>query len=100
VAQQTKEIGVRLALGAAPPSVLWLVLRRALILTATGIVIGLAGAMMLTRAMASLLYEVQPHDAIAFVGASAGLAAFVLLASLVPAWRATRVDPIVALRTE
>jgi putative ABC transport system permease protein len=56
--------------------------------------------MVLTRTMAGLLYEVQPHDAIAFVGATVGLALLVLFASLVPAWRATRVDPIVALRTE
>jgi putative ABC transport system permease protein len=100
VAQQTKEIGLRLALGAAPRSLLWLVLRRALTLMAIGIGVGLAVAMVLTRTMAGLLYEVQPHDAIAFVGATVGLALLVLFASLVPAWRATRVDPIVALRTE
>jgi ABC-type antimicrobial peptide transport system permease subunit len=100
VAQQTKEIGVRLALGAAASSVRWLVLRRALLLTAVGLAIGLAGATAVTRVMTGLLYEVQPHDAVTLAGASAGLAVLVLLASLVPAWRATRVDPIVALRTE
>ncbi|MGH9163485.1 MAG: ABC transporter permease [Vicinamibacteraceae bacterium] len=100
VAQQTKELGVRLALGAAPWSVLWLVLRRAFALTATGIALGLAGAMALTRLMSGLLYEVQPHDAVTFVGASVGLAVLVLLASLVPAVRATQVDPIIALRME
>jgi len=65
-----------------------------------GIAIGVAGALGLARTMASLLYEVQPHDAATFVGASVGMAALVVLASLVPAWRATRVDPIVALRLE
>jgi putative ABC transport system permease protein len=100
VAQQTKEIGVRMALGAQSSSVLWLVLRRALILMTIGTVVGLAGAMALTRVMSGLLYEVQPHDAITFVSASIGLAVLLLFASLVPAWRATRVDPIVALRTE
>jgi putative ABC transport system permease protein len=100
VAQQTKDIGLRLALGAAPSSVLWLVLRRALTLTAIGIAIGLAGAMELTRVMSGLLYEVQPRDAVTFVGASVGLAVLALLASLVPAVRATHVDPIIALRME
>ena len=100
VSQQTREIGLRLALGATSSSVLWLVLRRALALTTVGIAVGLAGATALTRLMSGLLYEVQPHDAIAFVGASVGLALLVLAASLVPAWRATRVDPIVALRMD
>ncbi len=100
VAQQTKEIGVRLALGAASSSVLWLVLRRALTLTAIGVAIGLAAATALTRVMAGLLYEVQPHDAVTFIGALIGLALLVLAASLVPAWRAAQVDPIVALRVE
>ena len=100
VAAQTKEIGLRLALGAATSSVRWLVLRRALALTAVGVTLGLAGAAALTQVMAGLLYEVQPHDAVTFVGASLGMALLVLLASLVPAWRATRVDPIVALRAE
>jgi putative ABC transport system permease protein len=100
VAQQTKEIGVRLALGAGSSSVLWLVLRRALTLSGIGVAIGLAGAVGLTRVMSGLLYEVQPHDAVTFVGALIGLALLVLLASLVPAWRASQVDPIVALRVE
>jgi putative ABC transport system permease protein len=100
VAQQTKEIGVRMALGAPSSSVLWLVLRRALTLMAIGTVIGLAGATALARVMSGLLYEVQAHDAVTFVGASIGLALLLLFASLVPAWRATRVDPIIALRAE
>ena len=100
VAQQRKELGVRLALGAAPASVLWLVLRRALVLTAIGVGVGLTGAGALTRIMSGLLYEVQPDDAVTFVGASVGLAVLMLLASIVPAWRATQVDPMIALRTE
>ena len=100
VVQQTREIGVRLALGAAASAVLWLVLRRALSMTAVGLAIGVAGALALARAMAGLLYEVQPHDAVTFIGAAGGMAVLVVLASLVPAWRATRVDPIVALRME
>ncbi|HYV20478.1 MAG TPA: ABC transporter permease [Verrucomicrobiae bacterium] len=100
VAQQTKEIGVRLALGATASSVLWLVLRRALVLTAFGLSLGLAGALALTRLMSGLLYEVRPNDAVTFVVVSAGLSLLVLLAGLAPAWRATRVDPIAALRME
>jgi ABC-type antimicrobial peptide transport system permease subunit len=100
VLQQRREIGVRLALGAASSAVLWLVLRRALSMIVVGIAIGVAGALALAGTMASLLYDVQPHDAVTFVGASTGMAALVVLASLVPAWRATRVDPIVALRME
>jgi ABC-type lipoprotein release transport system permease subunit len=66
----------------------------------TSIALGLTGALALTRLMAGLLYEVRPHDALTFVAVSAGLALVVLLAGLVPAWRATRVDPILALRME
>ena len=64
-----------------------------------GVAIGLVGATALTRVVSGLLYEVQPHDAIAFVGASVGLAPLVLSARLVPAWRATQVDPIVAAQS-
>ena len=100
VAQQRREIGVRLAFGASPSSILWLVLRRALTMMVIGTVVGLAGALALTRVMSGLLYEVQAHDAVTFAGATVGLALLLLFASLVPAWRATRVDPIVALRTD
>jgi putative ABC transport system permease protein len=100
VAQQTQEIGVRVALGATTLNVMWMVFGRALTLMGLGLAIGVAGALALTRTMASLLFEVQPTDVVSFAGAIAGLAAVALLASLVPAWRAARVDPIVALRTE
>jgi putative ABC transport system permease protein len=100
VAQQAQEIGVRVALGATTADVVWMVLRRALTLLGAGLVIGVAGALAVTRTMASLLFEVRPTDAVSFGGAVACLAAIALVASLVPAWRATRVDPIVALRAE
>ena len=100
VTQQTHEIGVRMALGARAPDVMWSVLRRALLLMAAGVAIGAAGAIALTRVMAGLLYEVRPNDAVTFAGAAMVLALLALAASLVPAWRATRVDPLVALRAE
>jgi predicted permease len=100
VAQQTQEIGVRVALGAARRNVMWMVLRRALMLMGAGLIIGTAGALAATRAMASLLFEVRPTDVASFLGAIVSLAAVALVASLVPAWRAARVDPILALRAE
>jgi len=100
VAQQTQEFGVRIALGATRGDVMWMVLRRALMLTAAGFVVGTAGAFLATRMMASLLFEVRPTDTASFLAASASLAAVAVLASLAPAWRATRVDPIIALRAE
>jgi putative ABC transport system permease protein len=100
VTQQTHEIGVRMALGAGARDVMWSVLRRALFLMAAGVAIGAAGAIALTRVMAGLLYEVRPNDAATFAGAAVLLALLALAASLVPAWRATRVDPLVALRAE
>jgi predicted permease len=100
VAQQTHEIGVRVALGATRSDVLWMVLRRALALMGTGVLLGTVGAFALTRVMAGLLYDVRPTDAATFFAAALVLAAFALVASLVPAWRAARVDPLVALRVE
>jgi putative ABC transport system permease protein len=100
VAQQTHEIGVRVALGATTFDVMWMVFGRALTLMGLGLAIGIAAALGLTRTMSNLLFEVRPTDVISFAGAIAGLAAIAVLASLVPAWRAARVDPIVALRTE
>jgi putative ABC transport system permease protein len=100
VAQQRREIGVRLAFGASSSSILWLVLRRALTMMAIGTAVGLAGSLALTRVMSGLLYEVQARDAVTFAGATVGLALLLLFASLVPAWRATQVDPIVALRMD
>jgi len=100
VAQQTHEIGVRMALGADARAVMWSVLRRALALMAIGVVVGTAGALALTRVMSGLLYEVRPTDAATFAGSAMLLAGIAVAASLVPAWRATRVDPLIALRAE
>ena len=100
VTQQTREIGVRLALGAAPRNVMRMVVGRGLALAATGMVIGLVLALALARVVAGLLYEVSPADPLTFVAVTAGLLGIVALASYVPARRAMRVDPIVALRAE
>jgi len=100
VSQQTHEIGVRMALGASGAAVMWTVLRRALVLMATGVAIGTAGALALTRVMACLLYEIRPTDGATFAGAAVLLAVLAVVASLIPAWRATRVDPLIALRAE
>jgi predicted permease len=100
VGQQTHEIGVRMALGASRSDVLWTVLRRALTLMAIGSAIGAAGALAVTRVMAGMLYEVRPTDAATFAGSGLLLAILAVLAGLVPAWRATRVDPLRALRAE
>jgi len=100
VTQQTHDLGVRMALGASASDVMWSVLRRALMLMAIGVAIGTGGAFALTRVMAGLLYEVRPTDGATFAGAALLLAALAVVASLVPAWRATRVDPLVALRAE
>jgi len=100
VSQQTQEIGVRVALGATTGDVMWMVLGRAFTMMGIGLAIGVAGALAVTRTMAGLLFEIRPTDVTSFAGAIAGLAAVALVASLVPAWRATRVDPIVALRAE
>ena len=100
VAQQTQEIGVRVALGATAFNVMWMVLRRALTLMAIGVAIGIGGAFGLARTLAGLLFDTAPTDAASFAGAIAALALIALIASLAPAWRATRVDPIVALQSD
>jgi putative ABC transport system permease protein len=97
VSQRTQEIGIRLAIGADRAQVLGMVLRQGLSLAGVGIVAGLIGAFVLTRLMASLLYEVGPTDPITFVGVAAALLLVALAASLLPALRATRVSPTIAL---
>lgn len=98
VTQRTHEIGVRMALGAQIGDVIKLVLRRAMLLAAIGIGIGVAGAFALTRYMTTLLFGVKPVDAITFVGVAFVLAAVVFVACLVPARRAAKIDPLQALR--
>jgi predicted permease len=100
VTQGTHDIGVRIALGAPRGSILKMVVRQGMAMAGAGIIAGLAGALVLTRVMASLLFGVSTTDALTFCGVAAFLAAIALLASYVPAWRATRVDPLIALREE
>ncbi len=100
VAQRTREIGVRMALGAASGDVLWLVMKDVVILAAIGIAIGLPAAWGLTRMVKSQLYGIQPNDTLTIVAATLGIACVALLAGYVPARRATHVDPMHALRWE
>ena len=98
VTQRTHEIGVRMALGAQVGDVLKLVLRRAMLLTVIGIGSGVAGAIVVTRYLTSLLFGVQPVDTITFIAVAVMLAAVVLVACLVPARRATKINPLEALK--
>ncbi len=100
VAQRTQEIGVRMALGARPHHVLRLVLRQSLFMLVIGTVIGLAGAFAVTRLMRTLLFEITATDPVTYISVIGLLAVVALLASYIPARRAAKVDPLVALRYE
>jgi len=98
VSQSTRELGLRMALGAGASNLLRLVMSRGLTLTAGGVVFGAAVALALTRLLGNLLYKVSPRDPLAFGSALAVMTITSLAACFLPAWRATRTDPARALR--
>ena len=100
LAQRTHELGVRLALGASPPTIIRLILKEELLVAFAGIALGAAASLALTRYLASLLFEIKPSDPITFVAVAAVLFASSLAAAYLPARRALRLDPITALRHE
>jgi putative ABC transport system permease protein len=100
VSQYTHEIGIRMALGARAADVLQLIVRQGMALVLIGLAVGVAGALALTRVMSSLLFDVKPWDPLTLTSVSVLLAAVAFAASYIPARRATRVDPMIALRYE
>ncbi|MDX1577486.1 MAG: ABC transporter permease [Gemmatimonadota bacterium] len=100
VARRTPEMGLRVSLGARPADVLRLVVRQGMTLAGAGLAIGVAVSLLVTSLLANLLFEVSPTDPVTFIAVAATLAAVALAACLLPAIRATRVDPLIALRTE
>src|SRR4030095_12802213 len=100
VAQRTHEIGLRMALGARRADVLQMTVKQGLKLVSLGMVLGLIVAFLLTRVLASLLFGISATDPITFIGISLVLLAVAILASYIPALRATKIDPIIALRAQ
>jgi ABC-type antimicrobial peptide transport system permease subunit len=100
VSQGTRELGIRLALGATPAAILWLIGKQTALLAAAGVVCGLVGALVVTGFMQSLLFEVAPRDPATFAAIAAFLGVVALAAGLVPAGRAARIDQLVLLRSE
>jgi predicted permease len=100
VTQRTREIGIRVALGAEASRVMAMIMRQGAVLVVAGLVVGLGGAWALSRFLGGLLYGISARDPLTFVVVPAVLAAVAMLATLVPAWRASRVDPVIALREE
>jgi putative ABC transport system permease protein len=100
MAQRNRELGIRLALGAQRADVLRLVARETVPMVASGVIIGLIAALGLTRFVRSMLYEIQPNDPATFAAVAITLAVVALVAALVPARRASRVDPVIAIRND
>ena len=100
VAQRTRETGVRIALGATTGSILRLVLGEGLILTGLGIVLGLATAVAASRLLASMLFQVRPNDPLVYLSVAVLMGAVALVAGYVPARRASKIDPLSAIRQE
>ncbi len=100
VIQRTSEIGLRIALGANGSTILWMIVRRGLALVAAGIGLGLGASLAATRLVRSLLFETSPNDPVTYVSVIAAIGLIALAACSTPAWRAVRVDPMVALRQE
>ena len=100
VSRRTHEIGVRIALGASPVTVVRLIIAQGMRVVAVGVVAGVAGALAVTRLMSNLMYGVTVRDPVTYIGVALLLSAVALLASYIPARRATRIDPLVAMRTE
>jgi ABC-type antimicrobial peptide transport system permease subunit len=100
VARRTREIGIRMALGANRGTVIWLVMREVLLLSTVGIIVGLGAALVLTRYVESQLFEVKPSDPVTLLLGTLGIAVVAMLAGYAPARRATGIDPTRALRFE
>jgi putative ABC transport system permease protein len=100
VSRRTHEIGIRISLGASPADVLLLVLRQGMMLTAMGLVIGIITALVFSRLMATVVYDVKPSDPLTFVAVALLLAGVAVVACYIPARRAMRLDAVVALRHE
>jgi ABC-type antimicrobial peptide transport system permease subunit len=100
VARRTPEIGVRMALGADPQTVRWMVMRHSLMLVGVGLALGVPAAAGSTRILKALLFGLTPTDPLSFLAAGAGLLVVGALATYLPARRASRVDPMIALRAE
>jgi putative ABC transport system permease protein len=100
VARRSHEIGIRMSLGARPADVLWIVVRQGMAQALAGTAAGVAGALLLSKLMAKMLYGVQPTDPVTFTGVAGILVLVALLAAGVPARKATHIEPMAALRSE
>ncbi len=100
VSRRDREIGIRMALGAGRPHVLAMIVRQGLTPVVVGLSLGLTGGFVASRLMAGILYGIGPNDPVTFIGVPAVLATVAVLASLVPAIRATRVDPLDVIRAD